>query len=86
MRDQRHHAQPCDAPPAPPGAHQRLLLVGHLDSHRTPWLFTSPTRLMLLRLITSLGVIGFILGTLLFTLLAMGVSALLPGTLLLAPI
>jgi hypothetical protein len=72
--------------PAQRAAKRRLLLVGHIDTHRTPWLFTSPLRLKLLRLITSLGVVGFLAGTLLFALLAAGLTALTPWTLLLAPI
>jgi len=72
--------------PAHATAQRRILLVGHLDTHRTPWLFTSPGRLKLLRLITTLGVVGFIAGTLLFALLAFGVTVLQPWTLLLAPI
>ena len=50
---------------------RRVLLVGHLDTHRTPWLFTSPTRLAVFRIITTVGIVSFILGTLAF--LAIGV-------------
>jgi hypothetical protein len=45
---------------------RRVLLVGHLDTHRTPWVFTSPRRLAAFRIVTTLGIVGFVLGTLLF--------------------
>lgn len=44
---------------------RRVLLVGHLDTHRTPWVFTSPARLTLLRIVTTLGIVAFVLGALL---------------------
>jgi len=69
--------------PAADEPRQRLLLVAHLDTHRTPWLFTSAGRLQLLRLTTTLGVIGFVLGTLLFGLTALGAEALRPWSALL---
>jgi multisubunit Na+/H+ antiporter MnhG subunit len=52
-------------PAAGPPKH-RVLLVGHLDTHRTPWVFTSPRRLAAFRIVTTLGIVGFVLGTLLF--------------------
>lgn len=64
--------------PAAAAPEQRVLLIAHLDTHRTPWLFTSPGRLKLLRLITTLGVVGFVLGALLFALIALGLEALRP--------
>jgi hypothetical protein len=51
--------------PAAGAPRRRVLLVGHLDTHRTPWVFTSPARLRLLRVVTTLGVVGFVLGALL---------------------
>lgn len=52
--------------PAAVQAQRRVLLVGHLDTHRTPWLFTSPARLAAFRAITTAGIVGFLLGTLAF--------------------
>ncbi len=60
--------------PAAGPARRRVLLVGHLDTHRTPWLFTSPARLAAFRVITTAGIVGFLLGTLAF--LAIGVLGL----------
>lgn len=45
---------------------RRLLLVAHLDTHRTPWVFTSPGRLRFFKLMTTLGVAAFALSALLF--------------------
>jgi acetylornithine deacetylase/succinyl-diaminopimelate desuccinylase-like protein len=50
---------------------QRLLLVAHVDTHRTPWAFTSPTRLALFKASTSAGVAAFVLGTLAFATVAL---------------
>jgi hypothetical protein len=47
-------------------ATRRVLLVGHLDTHRTPWVFTSPGRLAAFRVVTTVGIAGFVVGTLLF--------------------
>lgn len=47
--------------PAAAQPKRRLLLVAHLDTHRTPWAFTSPGRLKLFKLMTSLGVAAFVL-------------------------
>lgn len=35
----------------------KLLLVGHLDTHRTPWVFSSPNRLLFFRLLSAGGMI-----------------------------
>jgi hypothetical protein len=50
---------------------RRVLLVGHLDTHRTPWVFTSPRRLAAFRVVTTLGIAGFVVGTLLFATLGL---------------
>jgi hypothetical protein len=47
-------------------ATRRVLVVGHLDTHRTPWVFTSPGRLAAFRVVTTVGIAGFVAGTLLF--------------------
>lgn len=65
----------------------RLLLVAHVDTHRTPWAFTSPARLTLFKASTSAGVAAFLLGTGAFA----AVAALDPAAgrawlLLLAPV
>jgi hypothetical protein len=52
--------------PAAGPATRRVLLVGHLDTHRTPWVFTSPGRLAAFRVVTTAGIAGFVVGTLLF--------------------
>jgi multisubunit Na+/H+ antiporter MnhG subunit len=52
--------------PAAGPPERRVLLVGHLDTHRTPWVFTSPRRLAAFRVVTTLGIAGFVVGTLLF--------------------
>jgi acetylornithine deacetylase/succinyl-diaminopimelate desuccinylase-like protein len=49
------------AAPAAGEARRRLLLVAHLDTHRTPWAFTSPRRLAFFKLMTTLGVVAFVL-------------------------
>jgi len=73
--------------PAARQATRRVLLVGHLDTHRTPWLFTSPARLKAFRLITTVGIVGFVLGTLLFLAIgALGLDALRPWAWALAPL
>lgn len=40
---------------------RRLLLVAHLDTHRTPWAFTSRSRLAFFKALTTLGVVAFVL-------------------------
>ena len=57
---------------------RRVVLVGHLDTHRTPWVFTSPGRLAFFRLVTTVGVAGFVVGTLLFALVGVFGLAALP--------
>ena len=73
--------------PAAASAKRRVVLVGHLDTHRTPWVFTSPGRLAFFRLVTTAGVVAFIVGTLLFA--TVGILDLAAGrwwSLLLVPI
>lgn len=38
-------------------AKQKLLLVGHLDTHRTPWVFSTERRLTFFRALSSLGMV-----------------------------
>jgi hypothetical protein len=45
---------------------KQLLIVSHIDSHRTPWVFTTKNRLRLLHIITTLGTISFFLSTIIF--------------------
>jgi hypothetical protein len=52
--------------PARGEARRRVLVVGHLDTHRTPWVFTTPSRLAFFKLMTTVGVAGFVLGSLFF--------------------
>lgn len=73
-------------PPTGP-IERRLVLVAHVDTHRTPWAFTSPRRLALFKASTSAGVAAFVLGTVAFA----AVAALDPGSarawlLVLAPV
>ncbi len=51
-------------PVEPPAA--RVVLVAHLDTHRTPWAFRSPARLTLFRVATAVGIVAFVLGAALF--------------------
>jgi hypothetical protein len=44
-------------PPAGP-VRQRVILCGHLDTHRTPWAFSSPRALALYRTLVTLGLPG----------------------------
>ncbi len=68
-------------------AKRTVVLVGHLDTHRTPWTFAAPWRLVLLRAVTGLGVAGFVLGTLLFALVGLlDQPELRSWALLLAPV
>ncbi|HLF27370.1 MAG TPA: M28 family peptidase [Anaerolineae bacterium] len=55
-------------PATAPAAARRVLLVGHIDTHRTPWVFTSPGRLAFFRLMTTLGIAAFVLATILYLL------------------
>lgn len=45
---------------------QRVVLVAHIDTHRTPWVFTSPGRLAFFKTMTTLGVVAFMLSAALF--------------------
>jgi len=45
---------------------EQVLIVSHIDTHRTPWVFSTKNRLLLLRLITTLGIISFILSIFIF--------------------
>lgn len=49
---------------------ERLVLVAHVDTHRTPWAFTSPGRLAAFKASTSAGVATFVLGTVAFAAVA----------------
>lgn len=70
--------------PAAGSALRRVVLVAHVDTHRTPWVFTSPARLTLFRITTTLGVAAFVIASLLFTALAfLGPSGAGAGPLLL---
>lgn len=66
---------------------RRVVLVAHIDTHRTPWVFTSPARLALFRVVTTLGVAGFVIGSLLFWAVALlGAPGLERWALALAPV
>ncbi len=56
--------------PAAAQPKRRLLLVAHLDTHRTPWAFTTPGRLKFFKLMTTLGVVAFVLLALSFLVFA----------------
>ena len=47
-------------------APRKVVLVAHMDTHRTPWVFTSPGRLAFFKTMTTLGVVAFVLCALLF--------------------
>jgi hypothetical protein len=47
---------------------RRVLIVGHIDTHRTPWVFSSVNRLAFFRLMTTLGVAAFVLAALFYLL------------------
>ncbi len=47
-------------------APRKVVLVAHIDTHRTPWVFTSPGRLAFFKTMTTLGVVAFVLCALLF--------------------
>lgn len=68
-------------PPSGP-AERQVVLVGHLDSHRTPFIFGSTARLRAFRLLTILGVLSFIANLALYILVAVtGDRAWAPWTL-----
>ncbi len=46
---------------------RRVVLAAHVDTHRTPWVFTSPGRLAFFKTMTTLGVVAFVLSAALFT-------------------
>jgi hypothetical protein len=56
--------------PAVDAVRRRVLIVGHIDTHRTPWVFTSPSRLMFFRVMTTLGTLSFVLSTIFYLLSA----------------
>ncbi len=45
---------------------RRILIAAHLDTHRTPWAFTTPGRLAFFRIMTTLAVVAFVLSTLIY--------------------
>jgi len=49
--------------PAANSARRRVLIVGHIDTHRTPWVFTSPGRLTFFRAMTTIGIASFALAS-----------------------
>ena len=66
---------------------KQVLVVSHIDSHRTPWVFTTKNRLLLLRIITTLGTISFFLSIIIFFINSFIDSEILRwGLLLLIPI
>lgn len=60
-----------------------VLLVAHIDTHRTPWVFKSPGRLRFFKTMTTLGVAAFILSALLMVASAFSDAAWLRTLLLL---
>jgi hypothetical protein len=73
--------------PAAGETKRRVLVLGHLDTHRTPWVFTSQKRLAFFRLMTTLGVSALVLSGILYLCLAFLASNPVHWlTLLLAPI
>jgi len=56
---------------APDSAPRRkVVLVAHMDTHRTPWVFTSPGRLAFFKTMTTVGVVAFVLSAVLFIVFA----------------
>ena len=45
---------------------QRALVLAHIDTHRTPWVFETPSRLLFFRVISSLGILAFAVISILF--------------------
>lgn len=73
--------------PAAGAAQRRILIAAHLDTHRTPWVFTSPGRLSFFKLMTTLAVVAFILSAITYLLFALtGWDWLRWLTLALAPV
>lgn len=58
--------------PAAGAAKRRVLLVAHVDTHRTPWVFTSRGRLRFFKLMTTVGVAAFVLSAALLLATAAG--------------
>lgn len=52
------------------GAKKTVVLMGHIDTHRTPWVFTTPRRLAFFRLVSTLGTAAYILSIFVFLLMA----------------
>lgn len=50
---------------------RRVLIVGHIDTHRTPWAFAARWRLAFFRLMTTLGIAAFVISTIFFFLSAL---------------
>ena len=50
-------------------SNKRILITGHVDTHRTPWVFTTIKRINFLRIVTTLGTISFVLSTIFFFIL-----------------
>lgn len=59
---QAEAAEPQPGTSQPP----RVVIVAHMDTHRTPWVFTSPGRLAFFKTMTTLGVVAFVLSAGLF--------------------
>ena len=51
-------------------ATRRILVLGHVDTHRTPWVFETPSRLRFFRIMSTLGTASFALIGLLFLVIA----------------
>src|SRR5690554_675639 len=79
---------PDAAPRAAPGAApRRVILVAHMDTHRTPWAFETAGRLAFFKLMTTLGVVAFLLSAAAFLAFALsGADWLRYMTLALVPI
>lgn len=43
-----------------------LLLMGHIDTHRTPWVFTTPNRLAFFRVVSTVGTAAYIVSIFVF--------------------
>jgi len=66
---------------------KQVLIVSHIDSHRTPWVFSTKNRLLLLRLITTLGIISFFLSIFIFLIITfIDIEILRWGLLFLIPV
>ncbi len=56
--------------PAAGPVRRRVLLAAHVDTHRTPWVFTSAGRLRFFKAMTTVGVVAFIVAALALLLFA----------------